>query len=138
MIDALDQPMKTTFEDQLLRRTQAIEALIAYMSVQEPLVTKFVERAQKADFIIPLNEEERAAEIARLRKSVIMQYAKQRLLRCYFCVRQALKLPALGPNIAKLSHAYSNPGAITRHFARAHLAFLEGQTRPDPCPICIP
>lgn len=71
ILDALNQLMQTTLEKQLLRRTVAIEALTAYMSVQESLVSRFVKKAKLHTPNPPApSEETREAEAARMRQSM--------------------------------------------------------------------
>lgn len=143
MLDALSCSMKTTFEGQLLRRTAAIEAGMAYIPVQEPLVTRFAEKfVDKAQVptVVPSDEKQRVLQLDHLRRSVTVQYEGQKLLRCFSCVGHALSLPMLDPNVGKLSVEYSSVSSLRRHFEKSHLAFMKRDAKAplEPCAICIP
>lgn len=139
IMDALCRPMNATLDAQLERRHMAIEALIAYCSVQEPLSTKILEKAYKpATAPVPTTAEARRAEEIRLRKAVTTEYDGQRLSMCFLCVAQAIALPAGDPNIAKLCHKFCSPASMHRHFKSSHLRLMDADGRPEPCPVCVP
>lgn len=140
MLDALYQPMTTTLQGQLQRRTNAVQAVAAYCAVQEPPANKILEKAYKPAARAPKlsTAEERAAKVVRLRKMATVAYEDQKLRMCFICVAQAIQLPPSDPNVTRLCHEFSQSSSLRRHFASCHLQFFDPSARPDPCPLCTP
>lgn len=140
MVDALNQPMKTTLEGQLERRMAAIQAMIEYSKVKERYFTKVekpIATGTGTSTSLSSPALSRDDETAQLRKSVYVTFQGQRLKRCYICVAQSLDLPADDPNIPELCREYAAPSSLKRHFESSHLRFMDAAQLPS-CPLCVP
>lgn len=149
LLNALCAPLVGThLSAQLQRRANAIDAIISYCGVEEPLSTKVLEarvpppppelqhravgnqksREQTSgDQIYQVSKE--------LKASVYVRQPGERLRRCFLCVAKALTLPPNDAQISVLCRTYYNAGGVTRHFRSVHLANL-GETEKTVCPIC--
>lgn len=136
LMTALTAPLVgTDMREQFNRRAAAIDAIIAYCTVDEPLSTKILE-ANKPE---PPPELQSAQNMTlsheQLRASVRVHKRGERLRRCFLCVGKALTLPPDDPNITALCWTYSVPASVTRHFRSVHLSKLGDDAR-TVCPIC--
>lgn len=142
LTDALTAPLAgIDITAQFQRRAEAIDAIMAYCAVEEPLRSKVLDER-----VPPPPPELQRAESAggqgllvsdELKRSVMVQTPGERLRRCFICVSKALTLPPNNPNIKALCRTYYNAGGVTRHFRSAHLSRL-GEDERLVCPLCDP
>lgn len=136
VVDALTAPLLgTDLEAQYARRTAAINAIVAYCGVDEPLRTKVLdarvpqpppELQQEAHAIPPSTQ---------LRRSVFVRQRGERLKRCFICVGKALRLAPDDPGVRLLCRTYYDAAGVTRHFRSVHLKTL-GEDEKVVCPVC--
>lgn len=139
MVVALYQPMKTSLDQQLQRRTAAISALIDYCSIQEPIRTNLQKKHAPPipPIMLKMPQTLRLEEEARLRRCVFVEYEGQRLRYCYMCIGEALARAPDDPGLPELCRHYASSTSLARHFQNGHLRHFK-MTQLPPCPICIP
>ncbi|KAI0103271.1 C2H2 finger domain-containing protein [Nemania sp. FL0031] len=131
LVDVLTVSLICDLPTQRQRRTDAINAIVDYCAVKEPLVTKVTETRQPN---VPVELRQQDPK-ERLRQSVMVGANGERPRRCFICVGKALTLPLNDPNITHFCRSYHSFREVTRHFRSQHLSKLGDDDRTN-CPIC--
>ena len=134
MFSALEAPLVNDIDAQFKRRTEAIEALVAYCNIEEPLRTKVLEAREPPPprELVMVDPMEQARQF---RASVIGEVYK--VSRCFICVARALTLRPDDINLPNLTHEFYSHQSLCRHFYSVHLDFVDVNNVMD-CPICVP
>ena len=135
MIDALKETVVTDIEQQLQRRTNAINMIARYCLVQvcgrESKVVSPAPAPAPAELQLPAED-----RVEELRQSVQVEPGKK-ISRCFVCVGNALLLSPDDPWYAKFCRNYYSPRDAAKHFMRTHLQHLKDDDRLR-CPVCRP
>ncbi|OAQ58191.1 C2H2 finger domain-containing protein [Pochonia chlamydosporia 170] len=134
LVKALTAPVGDTLEGQYQRRDNAIEAIVAYCSVEEgPTVRRCISSTTVSRENIHEPSEGDPLFLATV--SVFVDNPKERPRRCFLCVGAALSLPRDDPRVEDKIGEFYTPGDLSKHFRRRHLSKLRDNDRPV-CQVC--
>lgn len=136
LVEALTSPVVDTLEGQYNRRDRAIEAIIAYCSVEEGATVR-----RRHPQTMATGSRKKTCEppqdsplfVATL--SVFIENPKQRPRRCFLCVGAALALPPADPHVEDKIQEFYTSGDLSKHFRRRHLSQLRDNEQPV-CQVC--
>ncbi|KAI8954520.1 C2H2 finger domain protein [Xylaria longipes] len=153
MFDALTTPLPDDIDAIGIRRTNAIEALIAYCTVEEPSINHMCRvkrkpepepqgsrtRTRHVQDVQDVQEpESRGKQVDKeqlWRSTFVSTMGKRKVRKCFVCVAKALTLEPNNPNFEALCRDFSTPSAAANHFLRIHANSLDEQDTSN-CPIC--
>jgi hypothetical protein len=121
-------PPGTTYEEEVRRRNNAINAVAAYCKVEEgetPKRGKLTSRPKRV--VIKREEDTKSPEEIALENAMLSVYTEKRPTICFIC---------LGNESApfnKRVYSFSTPGDLSKHFRRKHLSACD--PRPE-CKVC--
>lgn len=142
LVEALTAPLDgIDLATQFKRRHRAIDTILAYCTVEEPVVTKVLEARAPP----PPPELQRPAAVGgqqplisdELKRSVFVSTPGERLVRCFLCVSKALTKEPDDPEISGLCRPHATVGGVTRHFRSVHLKKYRDDEK-FLCPLCGP
>ena len=120
----------STIKEEMQRRSDAINAVIAYCKIEEgntcsvrhqALSIKFSQSLQSSRVMNPFDE--------RLKAAIVAAYEEKRPRICFLCIGNEKK------PVEERIHAFSTPGDLSKHFKRQHLRYIE-ENDTITCPIC--
>ncbi|KAH7302950.1 C2H2 finger domain protein [Stachybotrys elegans] len=134
MVVALRAPAETTIEDQNKRKNKAIQALVAYCSVEEGRTpncnsTVVIKRTD----VQKTSPSPSALDDAVL--SVFVSRPDERPTRCFLCIGKALCLSQHNAMIRDLINPFHSSSDLSKHFRRKHLLNLRPEDRIH-CQVC--
>ncbi|KAI0465727.1 hypothetical protein F4859DRAFT_507826 [Xylaria cf. heliscus] len=153
MFDALTAPLPNDINAIGIRRTNAIEALIAYCTVEEPSNSYLCRVKRKPepepqgprtrtrydqdvqDVQEPESRDKRVDREQLWRSTFVSTMGIRKVRKCFVCVAKALTLEPNDPIFETLCRDFANPTVAARHFLRVHADSLDEQDTSD-CPIC--
>ncbi|KAJ4179981.1 hypothetical protein NW767_014499 [Fusarium falciforme] len=129
LLDALTAPMADTVEGEHRRRNNAILAVMAYCSVQEPPSRRTKKTARSNKPHAPLRPETKTGgepetndAIGTAIASVYVKDPRERSRTCFLCVGRATTLKPCDPDIKRLIKSFYSAGDLSKHFKRHHLS----------------
>lgn len=149
LLAALTAPREKTVEGQLRRRNTAITTIARYCKVVEPPVRRGPQQrlASNSIRLTVTDTPAHATKVSPPRhltagvtprhslhsikideaiiSSVFVQSREARSLRCFLCVGDAIGRHPEDPSVESLTHEYSSPGAVSRHFKTRHLPYAQ-------------
>lgn len=139
MVDALNAPLVDDFEAVFKRRTNAILALVAYCSEDDPLHTKVTEaRKQPPPVELQRTDLSPKDRLHMIRQSVYAGHIGEgQVRRCFLCVTKACNI--LGPThliFDDLCRSFYSVHTLARHFIGTHLNSLP-EDESFECPLCL-
>ena len=133
ILEALLTPLTYTLDTQFKRRTNTINALVAYCHIQEltiPAVQKVVPKT-------PMELEEPSANIhAELQASAMVKTPGERLFHCFIYIVKALTLKKDDPNINLLYRTFRSHRDTAQHFKAIYLKLID-KDKKLVYPLCI-
>ncbi|KAF3768443.1 hypothetical protein M406DRAFT_71451 [Cryphonectria parasitica EP155] len=136
MLEALAVPPVKELQAQLLRRADAIAAIVAYCQEEDSSNTKVLDARRPprpSELSLPFAPKE---SITLIKNSMLVSMAgSSGVLRCYICVAKAERL---GPNHGMfdvLCRVFSHKYKLAYHFTHTHLSCLQPKDIFE-CPIC--
>lgn len=143
MFETLTGPLPHDPQAIIHRRADAINALVAYCTVEEPatnfLTNKYLKRSQKQSRKrAPATASASSLEEQRklLRDSVYVKtMGRGNVRKCYVCVGKAMTLQPNDPKHADLVRDFGFRHTLLTHFTNIHLSrILENES--STCPLC--
>jgi hypothetical protein len=115
MMDALEAPLRSDLDDQNQRRTNAVNALVAYCAEVEPVVAKLTDtyRSQSpVETALPLER-----QIDQIKQSTLRSLAGA-VRRCFICVDRAVHAgyEPDDPRFQRDCHIFANELSLRVHF----------------------
>ncbi|RWA10320.1 hypothetical protein EKO27_g4770 [Xylaria grammica] len=147
MFNALTTPLPADIDAIGMRRTKAIEALIAYCTVEEPSTNYLLNAKRKPEPELqgprkrtrhvqePESRGEQVDKEQLWRSTFVSTMGKQKVKKCFVCVAKALTLELNDPLFEGLCRDFRTPNTAANHFLRIHANNLDEQDAVD-CPIC--
>ncbi|KAI0410839.1 C2H2 finger domain protein [Xylaria grammica] len=139
LVKAICAPMNCkSVEEQYRRRDAALNAVIAYCTVEEDWGSAHrtnigAKGPTKASSTVAHGQKESPKDslVYQCLLSVFKEDPEERSYRCFICVGKAWQLWNAGslgeddPRLEQLTHEFHAPGDLTRHFRRKHLKNLQ-------------
>ncbi|OAQ57486.1 C2H2 finger domain-containing protein [Pochonia chlamydosporia 170] len=136
LVEALKTPVDDTLEGQYRRRDNAIEAIVAYCSVEEgPTLRRIHMQPTTTVLREDSREPSEDSPLYLAIMSVFIDNPKQRPRRCFLCIGAALSLPPDDPRVEDKIQEFYTAGDLSKHFRRRHLSHLRGNDQPV-CQVC--
>ncbi|KAI0855985.1 C2H2 finger domain protein [Xylaria cubensis] len=142
MVNAIIVPLEGDLEALAQRRTNAINALVAYCAVQEEPVSKLTESRRRSKSEgkgkgKDQNQDQSKSRTEELKRSVSAQGmgGGDKVRRCFICVAKALTLSPTEPQFNTLCNDFYGRRALGRHLAEVHMRSI-GKNDQTECPLC--
>ncbi|KAI0448570.1 C2H2 finger domain protein [Xylaria acuta] len=143
MFDAITKPLDGDLEAHAQRRTNAINALVAYCEVQEAPVNKLIDSQRPSSRTETQGRgkgkcqdrsESQTEDLKRLVSAQDMGGGKM-VRKCFICVAKALTMLPTEPLSDSLCTDFSSRASLGRHFTNVHLQQV-GEDDETACPLC--
>lgn len=137
MFEALTAPLVKDVQAVFLRRTEAINALVAYCAEEESLRTEVTE-ARKPSAPDELRQTHLSSDqqMDEIRKSTFASVVGEKnVRRCFLCVAKAARLGRDHSLFNDLCHTFYNSHNLAYHLTRTHLDGIPEDGTFE-CPLC--
>ncbi|KAK7229589.1 hypothetical protein V2G26_001759 [Clonostachys chloroleuca] len=129
LVQALAAKCDDTIEGYYRRRNDAINAIIAYCTVEEGPTMRRKNTSPTEPQLTPTTDTQKEGPLQKaLRialKAISVKTDKERPRYCFLCVGKALTLQPDDPLIKDLARQFYTSGDTAKHFRRRHLSILE-------------
>jgi hypothetical protein len=122
-------PPGSTYEEEVRRRNNAIDAVAAYCKVEEGETPKGGRPRRPKTVAIKREEDTRSPQEIELEAATLLVLKEERPKICFLCLGNE------GLSFEKRTYSFSTPGDLSKHFNRKHLSKVKKEERVK-CNVC--